>query len=203
MSSPDLPDPRIAFFNQHAANWDTENPPIDQTLRRLEGLRSLLAIEPGQELMEVGCGTGMVTGWLAERVWPGRVTAVDFSPQMLEQARSRGVAADFRDWDVCTADIGQEAYDVILCLNAFPHFRDQVAALANFRRALRDSGRLIVMHLDSWKAINDFHAHAGGAVQHDMLPEPSAWPELLKGVGLEQSTCVDEPDLFYILARPE
>ncbi|MBN2448313.1 MAG: class I SAM-dependent methyltransferase, partial [Phycisphaerae bacterium] len=95
-------DPRIAFFNQHADNWDTYGPPVEQTLRRLEELKPMLNLQPGWSVLELGCGTGQVTGWLAGQVRLGSVTAVDFSPGMIAKCRERDVEAVFRCLDVCT-----------------------------------------------------------------------------------------------------
>jgi len=49
-----------------------------------------LALQPGQVVLDIGCGTGMSLGLLRQAVGPqGHVTAVDQSPEMLEQARQR------------------------------------------------------------------------------------------------------------------
>ncbi len=49
----------------------------------------------GNALIEVGCGTGQLTRWLADRVRPGRVVAIDFSPRMIEKASAAG-GGEFR-----------------------------------------------------------------------------------------------------------
>lgn len=195
------PDPRIEFFNHHAPTWDTYGPPHARILARLDALRPRLDLRSGQDVLEVGCGTGQVTEWLARCVHPGRVTAVDFSPAMLELARQRGVAAEFVDADVCRDDLGRARFDVVLCLHSFPHFRDQSAALERFARALRPAGRLIILHLDNWRAINAFHDHVGGAVAGDHLPDPTTLTRMLHQVQLDVVELVDEPDLFYLSAR--
>jgi SAM-dependent methyltransferase len=49
-----------------------------------------LALQPGQVVLDIGCGTGMSLGLLQQAVGPqGHVIAVDQSPEMLEQARQR------------------------------------------------------------------------------------------------------------------
>ena len=86
-------DPRIAFFDQLAPIWDAECSRPEEMLRRLEALDGELGLAPGLDLLEIGCGTGLISGWLAGRVHPGRVVAADFSAAMLEQAKQRGHAA--------------------------------------------------------------------------------------------------------------
>jgi SAM-dependent methyltransferase len=196
-------DPRIAFFDAHAPNWDTDGPPITETIARLTVIRQRLGLDPGRDVAEIGCGTGQVTGWLADAVRPGRVTAVDFAPGMLTRARRRGVQADFLALDVCAQPLPRAAYDIVLCLNVFPHFRDPGAALANFAAALRPTGRLVILHLASWRDINAFHAGVDGIVSTDLLPEPTAWPALLATANLHMLEIDDAPDLFLVTAQPQ
>lgn len=197
------PDPRTAFFDHHAATWDATGPPAAATLARLEALRPHLCLRPGSDLLEVGCGTGQVSGWLADQIRPGRLTALDFSPAMIDRARRRGVRAEFRCADICLGTPAASAYDVAFCLHTFPHFRDQPAAVRNLAAALRPRGRLIVLHLDNWRAVNAFHDSLGPPVAGDHLPAPADWGPLLAAAGLELTALRDEQDLFLVTAwRP-
>jgi len=193
-------DPRITFFDNHAASWDTSGPDIQGTLDRLSELEDRLELAAGQSIMEIGCGTGQITQWLADRVHPGRVVAVDFSSQMLAQARKKDIQAEFRQADVCKDSLGNREYDTVLCFHSFPHFRDQRAALRNFVQALRPNGRLFVVHLAGSEEINHFHDHVGGAVAGDYLPQSEAWDELLASAGLKKDVFIDEPTLFFLKA---
>jgi len=197
-----LSDPRIAFFDALAVNWDNEEPTSQAITVQLSQHADLLALKAGHTLLEVGCGTGKTTGWLAARVAPVRVTAVDFSPEMIAHASAKGIDADFACLDVCRDDLGQELYDAILCFHSFPHFRDQPAALRNFARALRPSGRLMVMHLAGSNHINHFHAGVDGPVKGDLLPAGPQWPALLSTAGLNQTRLIDREDLFFLEAVP-
>jgi 2-polyprenyl-3-methyl-5-hydroxy-6-metoxy-1,4-benzoquinol methylase len=191
-------DPRIAFFDHHASNWDTDGPDIQTTLARLQQLQKLLDLRPGMTLLEVGCGTGQITKWLADQVHPGRVLAVDFSDQMLEKARGKGIHAEFRRADVCSEVLGEKLFDTVLCFHSFPHFRDKPAALRNLANALKPKGQLLTFHLSGSKKINDFHDHVGGAVTGDHLPDPAEWDRLLTQAGLYKTLLTDQPDLFFL-----
>lgn len=195
-------DPRRAYFDQQAPAWDRSGPDPAATLRRMDALAERLALRPGEDLLEVGCGTGQLTGWLVGRVRPGRVTAVDFAPAMLERARARGVDAAFRLLDICREPPGEAAFDVAFCFHAFPHFRDPAAALRHLRRALRPTGRLLIVHLAGSAALNAFHAQLGGPVGRDRLPPAPEWPALLAPAGLRLDHVVDRDDLFLLTARP-
>lgn len=196
----DSKDPRIGFFDALAEGWDREEPSAEEMTTRLNEQAELLALQPGDALLEVGCGTGKTTAWLAGCVAPGRVTAVDFAPEMIARARVKKIDADFACLDVCLDDLGEARYDVILCFHSFPHFRNQAAALKNFAGALKPDGRVIVMHLAGSDHINRFHAAVEGAVRRDVLPVGEEWPPLLAQAGFKQTKLIDREDLFFMEA---
>jgi demethylmenaquinone methyltransferase/2-methoxy-6-polyprenyl-1,4-benzoquinol methylase len=193
-------DPRIAFFDHHAAHWDSYGPPLEHNLHRLRMLLPMLGLQPGQEVLEVGCGTGLFTGWLESVVHPGHVTAADFSPAMIEAAEKRGLNATFRIADACRDALGTACFDVAFCLHVVPHFRDLPAALANLARALKPNGLLVVLHLMGRSHINNVHHHAGGAVAEDRLPDAARWGTLLQAAGMGVCDVIDHEDLFLLKA---
>jgi len=194
-------DPRIAFFDDLAKRWDEENPSSEQMVARLRQHGGLLALRPGQSLLEVGCGSGKTTGYLAEQVAPAGVTAIDFAPKMIEKAKAKDIDADFRCLDICGDELDADRFDVVLCFHSFPHFRDQPAAVRNLRRAMKATGRLIIMHCAGSDHINTFHANLPGAVSQDLLPVGDAWDTLLSPAGLVRQTHIDQDDLFLLTAR--
>lgn len=194
-------DPRVAFFDRHAPTWDQTGPDPAVTLRRLRELAGLLGLRAGQDLLEAGCGTGQITGWLAEQVAPGAVVAADFSPAMLAQARRRGVNAEFVLLDICGGQALDRRFDVVLCFHSFPHFRDQPAALRQIAGCLKPGGQLLVLHLVGSAPLNAFHRQVGGPVAHDHLPPAATWPELVRPAGMRIVTAVDREDLFLVKAE--
>jgi SAM-dependent methyltransferase len=194
-------DPRIAFFNHHAPTWDQTGPDPAATLHRLQELGDRLGLRPGLDVLEVGCGTGQITRWLADLVKPGKVVAADFSPAMLAQAQARGVDAEFILIDICGEEPLGCQFDVVLCFHSFPHFRDPAAALRQIARHLKPDGQLLVLHLVGSDQLNAFHHKVGGTVRHDHLPPASVWPELLRPVGLHLTEAVDHEDLFLVKAE--
>lgn len=194
-------DPRIAYFDALAAGWDDEEPSSRTMTARLSEQGDLLSLSSGQELLEVGCGTGKTSAWLAAQISPGRLTAVDFSPEMIQRARRKGIDAEFRCTDVCRDDLGKDLYDVALCFHSFPHFRDQSSALRNLSRAMKTGGCLIVMHIAGSRQINRFHAGIEGPVRSDTLPQCDDWAGLLKQAGMELVSLIDREDLFFLKAE--
>lgn len=193
-------DPRILFFDNLAEGWDDEDPDPQSAIDRLERIGDLLAFTPGMNVLEVGCGTGKLTAWLAGRVSPGRVRAVDFAPKMVEAAGKKNIDAKFECLDVCRDDLGKGLYDIIFCFHCFPHFRDSAAALHNFAKAMKSTGRLIVMHLSGSRQINEFHANLEGPVCNDLLPSGEEWDDLLRPAGLRCKELTDREDIFYLEA---
>ncbi len=193
-------DPRVAFFDRLAAEWDVSEQDPRATVARLGELAEYLDLRPGYDLLEVGCGTGQLTGWLAERVAPGKVVAVDFAPSMVAEARAKGDVADFRVADVCSDPLGNACFDVALCFHSFPHFRDQPVAIQNLARALKPGGSLLVMHFSGSRQVNAFHDQVGGAVAGDHLPPREDWERMLATSGLSLTQFVDREDLFLLKA---
>lgn len=194
-------DARIAYFDQQAPTWERTGPDPALTLKRLNELNGRLGLEPGMELLEVGCGTGQITGWLAEKVRPGKVLGIDFSPAMLSKARERRLAAEFALVDICAEGPPLGLFDFVLCFHSFPHFRDQPAALRRIRQHLKPGGRLTVLHLSGSDQLNAFHHQIGGAVAHDFLPPAKHWSSLAESVGLRLTLAEDRPDLFLVQAE--
>ncbi len=193
-------DPRITFFDAQAPNWDENGPNPDEIIHQLEGIKDMLGLVQGMDILEVGCGTGQLTEWLAGEIMPGRVTGVDFSGAMLERARTKNLHAEFVRADVCSDYLGEGQYDIAFCFHCFPHFRDKVYALKNISRALKDGGTILIIHLGSSRDINDFHDHIGGVVAGDHLPEISQWKYILEQAGLLQRQIIDRKGLFMLQA---
>lgn len=194
-------DPRVAFFDHHAAHWDDDATTRERTLARLAGLRRRLGIQPGMDLLEVGCGTGQITSLLADWVRPGRVTAMDFSAAMLSKAHAKGADADFRQGDICAAPPANAMFDAALCFHSFPHFRDPAAALRHLAASLKPVGRLFIVHLAGSEQINAFHRQTGGVIAGDLLPAANQWRDLLGPSGLRLRSCEDSADLLWVEAE--
>jgi ubiquinone/menaquinone biosynthesis C-methylase UbiE len=103
--------------------------------------------QPGERVLDVGCGFGDTTQRLAELVGPeGEAVGVDAAARFVDtarvEAREAGVAnVDFIAADVQTADLGGP-YDMAFSRFGTMFFANPVVAMGNVRRALRSGGRL-------------------------------------------------------------
>jgi ubiquinone/menaquinone biosynthesis C-methylase UbiE len=105
------------------------------------------AIVPGERVLDVACGTGIVASLAAERVGSsGHVAGLDINSAMLAVARrkqpSAGASAiEWVDGSALAMPFDDAQFDVVLCQLGLQFFPDQPRALAEMRRALRPGGR--------------------------------------------------------------
>ena len=112
----------------------------------VEPLLEDVALRPGDRLLDVACGTGIVARIASERLGPAAtVVGVDSNPGMLAVARRTGPAIDWREGNAGSLPLrAGEAFDVVLCQQGFQFFADRAAAAVQLHRALRTGGRLAV-----------------------------------------------------------
>ena len=115
-----------------------------------ESMLTAARIAPAEKVLDVACGTGLVSFAAASAVGPdGRVLGVDLSGQMIEAARRRAsercvTNVDFQRMDAEELEIADGGFDVALCALGLMYFPDPTRALHELRRALRPGGRMCV-----------------------------------------------------------
>lgn len=118
-------------YNQHAE------------LQRLCGERLLAFSRPGQALtvLDAGCGTG----WFSQRWQQGghRVTALDLSPAMLQQAQAAAVASRYQLGDIEALPFADGSFDRCWSNLAVQWCSDLAQALGELRRVTRPGGQLL------------------------------------------------------------
>jgi ubiquinone/menaquinone biosynthesis C-methylase UbiE len=108
------------------------------------------SLELGARVIDVACGTGLVTFWAAQAVGPtGQVFGVDLSGRMVETARRlagvRKVSnTSFARMDAETLDFPDASFDVALCSLGLMYVPDPVRAIREMARVLRPGGRLVL-----------------------------------------------------------
>ncbi|HEX6323253.1 MAG TPA: methyltransferase domain-containing protein, partial [Vicinamibacterales bacterium] len=116
--------------------------PLAATLVETAGLRA------GERVLDVACGTGVVTRLAAQQVGPtGDVTGVDLNPGMLAVAREAtppGMPIAWHEASAETLGLPGDTYDVVLCQMGLQFFADKEGALREMRRVLKPGGRLVL-----------------------------------------------------------
>jgi ubiquinone/menaquinone biosynthesis C-methylase UbiE len=103
-------------------------------------------LSPGERVLDVACGTGVVARLAAERVGTaGHVTGLDVNPGMLAVAHSAStpVAIEWREARAEDTQVPDAAYDVALCQMGLQFFADMGTAMAELSRVLVPGGRLV------------------------------------------------------------
>ncbi len=158
--------------------WTTQRDRFNAMLRPLgHAVIAVAKPQPGEHVIDVGCGTGDTTGDLARHVAPeGSVTGFDISETMLRTAReiadAHPVPVRFHVADAQTHDFDEAAYDLVFSRFGVMFFEDSVAAFANLRRALKPSGRLAFA---CWQEVGRngwVHVARDVVARHIDLPPP-------------------------------
>lgn len=106
-------------------------------------------IREGQRVLDVACGTGVVTRLAAERVGPGgRVAGTDINPAMLDVARAVSSASEPPiAWYETAAEampLPDASFDIVLCQLGLQFMRDKEAAVREMRRVLVPGGHVFI-----------------------------------------------------------
>ncbi|GAB3305068.1 class I SAM-dependent methyltransferase [Hymenobacter humi] len=138
-------------YNTWAASYDT----VTNKTRDLEAIafRQVLATVPFSQVLEIGCGTGKNTEWLAAKA--AQVTAVDFSAEMLERAKAKSSPANVRFQQ---ADITQKwnfvaaaSADLIICSLILEHIQNLDFVFGQASTALKSGGFFYIGELHPYK----------------------------------------------------
>lgn len=112
----------------------------DQALRRL-------GVGPGQRLLDVGAGTGVITALAQRRVGPqGLAVALDPSPGMLARARDNGVILTVTSLGE-RLPFAEAGFDALTMGFALRHVADLTLAFSEYLRVLRPGGRLLLLEI--------------------------------------------------------
>jgi 2-polyprenyl-3-methyl-5-hydroxy-6-metoxy-1,4-benzoquinol methylase len=143
-------------WNQNAAFWDARMGEGNDFVEMLiwPVTESLLALHPGERVLDVACGNGLTSRRMAAR--GAEVVAIDFSEHMIAHARQRtGVEArriqyaviDATDYEALLA-LGQDAFDAALCNMALFDMAEIAPLMRALRWLLRAGGRFVfsVLH---------------------------------------------------------
>ncbi|WP_447007719.1 class I SAM-dependent methyltransferase [Saccharothrix isguenensis] len=133
------------------AKWDEYAPKYDRSIGLLERLqfsggREWVCSRAGGDVLEVAVGTGLNLPHYPPGV---RLTCLDFSPAMLDQARARaaalGLDVTWREGDAQALPFADATFDAVVCTLGLCGVPDERAALDEMNRVLRPGGSLLLL----------------------------------------------------------
>jgi SAM-dependent methyltransferase len=136
------------FTGTAAENYQRDFVPAIATPVSRELLR-VADLQPGERVLDVACGTGLITRLAAEQVGAqGVVTGVDIAPDMIDVAKNvpapGGAAIQWRVADAAALPIADASVDVVLCQMGLMFMENRAAAIAEMTRVLAPSGRVVI-----------------------------------------------------------
>jgi 2-polyprenyl-3-methyl-5-hydroxy-6-metoxy-1,4-benzoquinol methylase len=158
-----------AYDRIYRMHLETRGTSIDeQTFGATPGLVGLLVklTHRGDDVLEVGCGAGMLSIALADR--GRRVTGVDVSEVILEEARRHAAGAvDLRRVDGVFLPFADESFDFVYSVEVLEHLHEEDARahLREVRRVLRRGGAYWLLTpngrypIDRWGVDTDANVH--------------------------------------------
>lgn len=145
---------------------------------------ALASLLPPLEVVDFGCGTGVLTVELAR--WAGHVTAIDRSGGALLKAKAEAARQGFKNITFLEADLHDlplegGSVDLVVVSQSLHHVDDIERVLAEGARLLKPNGRMVVLELlphdESWVKERLGHQHLGF--------DPVVVREAMRAVGLE------------------
>lgn len=121
-------------------------------------VRSALDLQPGERVLDIGSGPGLLACEMAADVAPGgSVHGIDPSDSMLAIARARKPVArtapvTFAAGDACALRFADDSLDAAVATQVYEYVEDMPAALGEVHRVLRPGGRLLILDTD-WDSI--------------------------------------------------
>lgn len=134
--------------------------------------------QPTGNVLEIACGTGIVTRKLRERLSPSlSLVATDLSKTMLDYARAKldgRAGIEWREADALKLPFGDNSFGAVVCGFGMMFVPDRQAALIEARRVLSDGGVLLFNVWDRIEA--NLHALVNATVLETLFPgDPEMW----------------------------
>lgn len=122
-----------------------------------EDLLERAAPKPGETVLDLACGTGIVTRKLVELLaGTGKIVGLDINPMMLGVARTLvptdGTPVEFHEGSGTEMPFEDGTFDLVVCQQGLQFFPDHAAGLGEIRRVLKPGGRAVV---STWRGLDD------------------------------------------------
>lgn len=145
------------YYDQLWVQTYSLGPTRKLVIREVEGLFRIpqKAVDQPVQHLDVGCGSGQLIAELIAGFTPQAITCtgLDASRKMIEQARDKGLAAEFYLGDAHKLPFEDAAFDLVTCCHSLPYYHNQQLAVQEFYRVLRPGGFLFLANA----SVNSFY----------------------------------------------
>ena len=136
----------ISEFTKAAKNYESDKAGIYKMCRKdyppiLEEIRN----KPFRTLLDAGCGTAPMVSLLSEKYPEAKFTGLDLTPDMIAQAKKKGLQnAEFMVGDCEAMPFEDESFDIVINSQSFHHYPDPQAFFNEVARVLNPGGMLVL-----------------------------------------------------------
>ncbi|MEZ5995162.1 MAG: methyltransferase domain-containing protein [Hyphomonadaceae bacterium] len=181
MPEPARPSQQEYWNSKVGEEWASHADRMDRMLQPMTAPTfELLALQPGESVLDIGCGAGATSLAAARQVGPGgRVVGVDLSRQLLARARERAEASaanvEFLEAEVGLTPIAGAPFDGAFSRFGVMFFNEPAAAFAQIREAMAPDGRLVFI---CWRSFEEnVWSHAPLTALTPLLKTPVSPPD--------------------------
>ncbi len=179
-------------------------------------MAAILDLQGDEHLLDVACGTGNASLVIAPLLPKGRITAVDFSSGMLEQARQKAASMkmqniEFVERDMQDLGFGESPFDIAVCAFGIFFIMDMETQLAHIASTVKPGGRVMISNFQE----SYFHPLKDLAINRladygvrkppmtlKRIASEAGCRELFENAGLT-NICVEKKNVGYYLESAE
>ena len=111
-------------------------------------LISRVALDPGQKVLDIACGTGIVARLASQATGNGSTTGLDFNATMIDEARSisesSGLEISWVQGDALNLPLEDNQFDTVFCQQGLQFFPDKPRAVGEMFRVLKPDGKAAI-----------------------------------------------------------
>jgi SAM-dependent methyltransferase len=173
------------------------DPPLPEGVpERLEKIAASAEIKPGDVVLDVGSGTGILIPFIRE-YGPKAIYASDLSQAMLDHLKEQYPFVHTIVGDVRDVSLAAGYVDVVFMNACYPNIVDKKRSIANIARMMKSGGRMVISHPMGKSFIDRLKERSPFPL--DDFPDRAKAERQFEPHGLEVRRFVDTPDLYILL----
>jgi len=156
-----------------------------------KNMATLLELRGDEQVLDVACGTGHASLAIARLLPKGRITAVDFSSGMLDQARQKAVSMKLRNVDFVERDMqdlgfAESPFDIAVCAFGIFFVLDMETQLTHIASMVKPGGRVMISNFQEsyFHPLKDLFVNRLAA--YGVQNPPQAWKRIANEAGCRQ-----------------